>query len=154
MVDSIDIYRSIREVLEKNFKKIKVQSKDFKNPRPPCFYIKSVGDISSQSATEYESNSLSYSVIYFSKTQTLEDLITIKESLKKIFKKPLRVAGYDDREDINYIEVNSVNATMDENGYMLNCVLDIEHIQKMTVERYESANNELMEEMEISTKNN
>lgn len=154
MVDSIDIYRSIREVLEKNFKKIKVQSKDFKNPRPPCFYVKSVGDISSQSATEYENNSFSYSVIYFSKTQTLEDLITVKESLKKIFKKPLKVVAYDDPEDTNYIEINSINTTMDEMGYMLNCVLDIEHIQKMTVERYESTNNELMEEMEFHTKIN
>lgn len=150
MIDSMDIHRSIVEVLKKNLKKIKVQTKDIKNPRPPCFYVKDVADSGRQTASEYETTSYSYAVIYFSKDENLEDLLIVKESLKKIFKKPLKVTAFEDKEDINYVEINDINITLDENDYFFNCVLTIEHTQKLGVERFESSNNELMEEMELN----
>lgn len=150
MIDSMDIHRSIVELLKENFKKIKVQTKDIKNPRPPCFYVKDIADSGRQTATEYETTSYSYAVIYFSKQENLEDLLTVKEYLKRILRKPLKVVAYEDPEDINYIEINDVVVTLDENDYFFNCVFSIEHIQKLGVQRFESSNNELMEEMELN----
>ena len=149
MIDSMDIYRAIREILSKNFKGIKVQTKDIKNPRPPCFYIKLITDNGNQTASEYETTTYSYAVIYFSKKETLEDLLTVKEGLKKIFKKPLTVIAFDDKEDIYYVEVNSINTNLDEDSYILTVTLNIEHTQPLGVERFESENNEIMENMEL-----
>ena len=150
MIDSIDFYRAIRETLEANFTKIKVQTKDIKNPRPPCFYIKPLSDNETQTASEYATTSYSYAVIYFSKKETLEDLLSVKEKIKKIFKKPLKVTAYEDAEDVNYVEVDSVNTTLDEDGYILNAVLTIEHTQPLGGERFESENNEIMDDIELN----
>lgn len=150
MIDSMDIYRALRETLEKNFKKIKVQTKDIKNPRPPCFYIKLITDNGNQTASEFETTTYSYAVIYFSKKETVEDLLTVKEGLKKIFKKPLQVIAFEDPEDINYVEINGVNTNLDEDGYVLTLTLAIEHTQPLGVERFESENNEIMDEMELN----
>lgn len=149
MIDSMDIYRGIKKTLEKNFKKIKVQTKDVKNPRPPCFYIKPVTDNNYQTASDFETTDYLYSVVYFSGKETLEDLLTVKEALKNIFKKPITVTSFDDPEDINYIEVDSLNITINEDEYFLNASLTIQVIQPLGVERFDSTNDELMEEMEL-----
>lgn len=151
MLDSMDIYRALKMTLEKNFKsqKIKIQTKDIKNPRPPCFYVTSVSDNNYQTAAEYMTTDFLYSVIYFSGKQTLEDLLTVKEALKKIFTKPLKVTSYDNPEDINYLEIDSVNITIDEDDYFLNASLTIQGIWPLSTERYDSTNNELMENMEL-----
>ena len=79
MIDSMDIYRAIKKTLENNFN-IKVQIKDIKNPCPPCFYIKPITDSSRQTANDYETTDYSYSIIYFSEDETLEDLLTVNSS--------------------------------------------------------------------------
>lgn len=150
MIDSRDIYRVIKETLEANIKDIKVQTKDIKNPRPPCLYIKPITDTNNQTASEYETVNYSYAVIYFSEVATLEDLLDVKERLKKIFKKPLKVVAYDDEEDVNYLDVSNLSFTLDEDDYFLNAVLNIEHIQPLGVARFESENTEIMEEMELT----
>lgn len=155
MIDSMDIYRALKETLEKQFnKKIKVQTKDIKNPRPPCFYIKPGNDNNSQTASDFETTDYLYFIIYISKTETLEDLLTVKEGLKKAFKKPLKVVSYDDPEDVMYVEIDSVDITINEEDYFLNTSLSMQIIQPLGVDRFDSTNDELMEnmEMEVQTK--
>lgn len=149
MIDSMDIYRGIKKTLENNFNKIKVQTKDVKNPRPPCFYIKPMADNNYQTASNFETTDYLYSIIYFSGKETLEDLLTVKEQLKKVFIKPIKVTSYDDPEDENYIEVDSINITINEDEYFLNASLTIQMIQPLAVERFDSTNDEIMEEMEL-----
>lgn len=150
MIDSMDIYRAIKKTLEKNFN-IKVQIKDIKNPCPPCFYIKPITDSSRQTANNYETTDYSYSIIYFSEDETLEDLLTVKEALKNLLKLPLKVIAYKDETDINWLEINSTDFSLDESDYILQAVINIEHTQRLGVTRFESDNTELMEVMEIST---
>lgn len=148
----MDIYRALKETLEKQFnKKIKVQTKDIKNPRPPCFYIKPGNDNNSQTASDFETTDYLYLIIYISKTETLEDLLTVKEKLKRIFKMPLKVVSYDDPEDIMYVEIDSVDITINEDDYFLNASLTMQVIQPLDVERFESTNDAYMEDMELKT---
>lgn len=146
----MDIYRALKETLVKHFnKKIKVQIKDIKNPSPPCFYIKPGNDNNSQTASDFETTDYLYSIIYISNTETLEDLLTIKERLKNIFKKPLKVVSYDDPEDVMYVEIDSVDITLNEEDYFLNTSLSMQIIQPLGVDRFDSINNELMENMQM-----
>jgi len=60
MIETSDIYKSIKTVLENNFEET-IQEKDIKTPVPPCFYIKYINSVNTQSATEYiEKNSQIY----------------------------------------------------------------------------------------------
>lgn len=147
----MDIYRALKKLLKDNFEGIQVQTKDVKNPHPPCFYIKSVADTSRQTGSEYETTDYSFNIIYFSGNETAEDLLTIKERLKKLLKKPIKVVAYEDETCISWVEINSVDFTLDEDDYFFNAVLTIEHIQPMGVDRFESENNSLMDEMELDT---
>lgn len=149
MIDSMDIYRSLKKALEKNFNKIKVQTKDIKNPRPPCFYIKPLADNNTQTASDFETTEYMYSVIYISGKETLEDLLTIKEGIKKAFIKPLKVVSYDDATDIMYVEIDSLDITLNEDDYFLNASLSLQVTQPLPTERYDSTNNELMETMDL-----
>lgn len=65
MIDSRDIHRGIREVLEANFPEITIQTKDIKTPTPPCFYIKSVADNNEKTAIDFVTTKFLYSVIFF-----------------------------------------------------------------------------------------
>ena len=90
-IETTDIYRSLRLLLEKKFQDIKVQIKDVKNPHPPCFYIKYISGTNTQTATEFDNNTCSFDIIYFSEQEKLQDLLSIERELKKIFKYPLKI---------------------------------------------------------------
>lgn len=148
MIDSIDIYRALSDLLKANFT-IGVETKDIKNPKPPCFYIKPVSDSFSQTATNYGTTAYSYSIIYFSGAETLEDLLTVKELLKKVIqKKPLRVISYDDNECINDLEINSLDFNLDEDDYILTAILNLDLTQRLEVESDDDV--EIMENMELN----
>ena len=147
-IETSDIYRSIRQLLEKTFPDITVQIKDIKNPLPPCFYIKYVTDTSLQIASEYSNDSYVFDVIYFSELQTLQDLISVEKILKKIFSKPLKIAI---DNSVQYQEIDSVSINFNENDYIINCTLNISLDQKSdTQNRYnEYDNEEFMDDLEI-----
>lgn len=163
MLTSIDFYRAIRKTLEAKFSDIPVQIKDIKNPKPPCFYIKFVNSVSDQTAMEFESTSMSFDVIYFSESDNLLDLLTIQSGLEKLFQNPLIVTEFDN-ENINFVEINSVSTTLNEDDYIVNCTIDLEITQGMEQsqsERYElpegykgvpQGSKELMEEIELKNK--
>lgn len=144
----MDINRGIRTLLEEKFTDIPVQIKDIKNPKPPCFYIKAIADSSTQTAQLMETTNYSFSVIYFSKSETLEDLLSVKEELKRIFRQPLRVISYDNKDFFRYVEINSIESTLDEDSYILNVILNIEHTQEIA-DRFESDNTHTMDIMEL-----
>lgn len=153
MIDTMDIYRALKETLTENFTAIPVQTKDIKNPAPPCFYIQLAADSSTQTASYFETSGYSYAVIYFSGEETILDLLTIKEQLKTLFQKPLVVTAYDDADCVNYVEISSFTSTIDEDDYILNCMLEIEHTQTLTAERYEAENDNTIDDISLDIDN-
>lgn len=154
MIDTMDIYRALKETLTENFEDIPVQTKDIKNPAPPCFYIRLAADNTAQTADFFETSTYSFAVIYFSQEETILDLLTIKEQLKTLFQKPLAVSAYDDEEEINYVEINNVSADINEDDYILTCMLEIEHTQTLAAERFESENEEYIESVNLNINGN
>ena len=162
MITVIDLYRNIKSTLEKTFPTIPVQIKDIKNPRMPCFYIKVISESSTLTAVEFESDSISFDVIYFAKDDELLELLEIKKQLKTLFTKPLQVTKFN-QEDITFVEIDNIAFSLNEDDYVLNCTLDIELIQQVETDlhdRYElpdgykgipQDSKEIMEELEINT---
>lgn len=149
MIDSMDIYRGIRETLETNFPDITIQSKDIKTPTPPCFYIKSIADNNEKTAIDFVTTRFLFSVIYFSEQETQEDLLTVKEQFKRLFLKPLKVTAYNNPSDVNYIEINRCNITLNEDDYFFNGTIELEITQRLEDQDENSDNedNEVMENM-------
>lgn len=166
MIETEDIYRSIKLLLEENFTEIPVQIKDIKFPAPPCFYIKFISSSVSQSALEYEKETLSFDVIYFSKDETLLDLLEKKSALKKLFSKPLKIDLSDTTklQDVTqWQEIDDITTSLNEEDYVLTCTLNINLNQYQGsqeqsentsdtdfIDRYdEFKNEETIEEIEI-----
>lgn len=158
-IETTDIYRSLRLLLENKFPNIKVQIKDIKNPNPPCFYIKFIGGTTTQTATEFENNDCSFDIIYFSDVGTLQDLLLIEKTLKKIFKNPLKIELTDEEKTVCYQETDSISTNLNEDDYILNCTVSFS-VDQLNTEtdinstdfenRYgEYDNEELMEELEL-----
>lgn len=164
MLLETDIYRAIRNTLEAEFPKIKVQIKDIKNPKPPCFYIKFINSKSEQSAQEFETVTISFDIIYFSKEETLLDLLTIQGKLKQLFQSPLKVSKEKSMK-IHFIEIDDVSISINEDDYILNCTLDIELIQRLEKDYHDrylfpqdyngipQDSGEVMEEMHLNINN-
>lgn len=162
MITVIDLYRNIKSTLERTFPTIPVQIKDIKNPRMPCFYIKVISESSTLTAVEFESDSISFDVIYFAKDDELLELLEIQNQLKTLFTKPLQVTKFN-QEDIIFIEIDNIAFNLNEDDYVLNCTLDIELIQQVEIDqhdRYElpdgykgipQDSKEIMEELKINT---
>ena len=154
MIETSDIYRSLRQLVENSFEH-KVQIKDLKNPKPPCFYVKYIDCNSRQTGTEFFNDSYVFDVIYFSQKETLQDLIKIEKTLKKIFSKPLKIELTDENGNttVQYQEIENISTNFNEDDYILNCTLDISLDQQNkedTENRYgEYDNDELMEDLEI-----
>ena len=147
----MDIYRALKTTLETQFSSdyISVEVKDIKNPIPPCFYIKPVSDNNSQTAVDYSTTDYLFSLIYISGAETLEDLLTVKEKLKKAFIEPLAVQSYDDNDDLHYVEINNLDITLNEDEYFFNASLSMQVTQPLPVKRFNYDTNYLMEEMEL-----
>lgn len=149
MIDSMDIYRALKDTLTAQFNNIEVQTKDIKNPRPPCFYIKPVADNNSQTAADFETTDYIFSIVYISGTETLEDLLTVKEGIKRSFLNPLAVTSFDDNEDIHYVEINNLDITLNEDEYFFTASLSMQVTQPLSVKRFDSNTQYQMEEMEL-----
>lgn len=149
MIDSMDIYRALKDTLTAQFNNIEVQTKDIKNPRPPCFYIKPVADNNSQTAADFETTDYIFSIVYISGTETLEDLLTVKEGIKRSFLNPLAVTSFDDNEDIHYVEINNLDITLNEDEYFFTASLSMQVTQPLNVKRFDSNTQYQMEEMEL-----
>jgi hypothetical protein len=159
MIETTDIYRTLKELLETNFD-ITVQIKDKKTPVPPCFYIEFVAEKESQTATEFNNNQCSFDLVYFSKEETLLDLLTVKKKLQKLLKKPLKITLLDDNKTVQYQEIDDVEYNLNEEDYVLNCIISL-NINQSTGStpsykgvdydnRYdEFESDEVMEELEI-----
>lgn len=125
-IETADLYRSIKKRIEDNFENIPVQIKDKKNPHPPCFYIDFVSRIDSQTATEYENNSIIFDIVYFSEEQTLRDLTRKEKVLRRIFKKALEIELTENNVNtVQYQEIDSISFNFNEDDYILNCTLNI-----------------------------
>ena len=147
----MDIYRALKTTLENEFSEnnIPVQIKDIKNPRPPCFYIKPVTDNNTQTAADYGTTDYLYSIVYISGSETLEDLLTVKEKLKKAFIKPLAVTSYTDNDDLVYVEINNLDVTLNEDDYFFNASLSMQVTQPLSVKRFDSNTPYKMDNMEL-----
>jgi hypothetical protein len=162
MIDTINIYKSIRERLEAYFPDVNCQIKDVKNviAGQPCFYIKFVAEKTNLNNLAYERNVSSFDVIYFSGEKTSLDLLSKKRILKTLFKKPLNV------EEV-WVEIESIDFNLNEDDYILNCTLDFDFVQQIenvtddttgndvvnyTNTRYEGDyyNDEMMDELTIN----
>lgn len=130
MLAEIDIYKSIKQTLETEFPEIKVQINDIKNPQPPCFYIKFVNSKFVQSAKEFETATISFDVNYFSKEQTLQDLLSVQNKLRRLFQSPLKVTK-EESPNIYFVEINETVTSINEEKYILICTIEIELVQRL-----------------------
>ena len=131
-----DFYRAIKKVLESNFKNIPVQIKDKKNPRPPCFYIQVLTPSSTQSAAEYKEQIFTFVITYFSKDETLIDLLEIQSKLEEFFENPLSVGKFE-QEDLFFVEVNELDFALNEDDYILECTLSYNIIQRLAKDQHD-----------------
>ncbi|MCX4275818.1 MAG: hypothetical protein OSJ27_08590 [Candidatus Gastranaerophilales bacterium] len=162
MIETTDIYRSIRNLLEANFTNISVQIKDKKTPQPPCFYIKYVTGKTTQTATEFENTYYSFEIAYFAEKEELLELLEIEEKLKEILRKPLKIVLTSEdelKEQNQYQEIDDVSITLNEQDYVLSCVISLS-VNQTTRKRSDEGtdfdnrfdeydNEEFMEEIEI-----
>lgn len=151
MIEITDIYRSIRELLESNFMDIPVQLKDFKVPKPPCFYIKYISGTGKQTAEEYKEDNISIDIIYFAKNEKLLDLLKIQKELNVLFHKPLKIKLSDKSDSIiQYQEIEDITMNLNEEDYVLNCTITLNIEQRLDLKnRYDEYDNEdLMDELE------
>ena len=65
-IESVDIIRTLRQLLADNFSDKKVMLKDIKTAEPSCFYIRYITGKENQTATEYFTDKSSYEIVYFS----------------------------------------------------------------------------------------
>ncbi len=169
MIETADIYRSIRAVLEKEFPDILIQTKDIKTPVPPCFYVRFVTGVEQQTATEFVSEDCSFEVVYFAQYEALSELIEMKRRLRKVFNKPLKIelsetdatTGEVLASGVQYQEIDSVTFSLNEEDYVLNCTLSLVLNQGLNaganggtdvLNRYDEYDNEeYMEEIELET---
>lgn len=162
MIETTDIYRSIKRLLETSFPDILIQTKDIKTPAPPCFYIKYITGKTTQSASEIEIANCSFEIVYFAYEESLLELLEVETKLKEILKKPLHIELTDEiasEKQNQFQEINDLSITLNEQDYVLSCVISIE-IEQTTgagcdtgtdfINRFDEYNNdEFMEDLEI-----
>ena len=130
-IESVDIIRTLRQLLTDNFSDKKVMLKDIKTAEPSCFYIRYVTGKENQTATEYFTDKSSYEIVYFSEEESDTELNLIKDKLKKLFRKPLKVYIWDEENEVatstfRLINVNNVSINQNENDYFISCLIDLE----------------------------
>lgn len=147
MINSIDIYRAIKELLKEKFTDINILTNGIKTPTPPCFYINSVADNFSKTATDFFRTIYVFSIVYFSDSEETQDLLTIKDSLKQVFLKPLKVCS-EDSSDISYIDVKHCSIRFNEENTGFNATIRLEVTQRLDIQQEDAEENDvLMEDM-------
>lgn len=143
MITTQNIYKAIRTKLSSGLSSVTVQIKDIKNPNPPCLYIQYVSSNETESANDLINTVASFAVYYFSDKKTLLDLLEKEESLRKLFKKPLKVQFLNGQQtESRFLNIDNINTSLNETDYILTVTLDFNFYQNADVENpYDEYNN-------------
>lgn len=146
MISTIELYRAIRERLEKTFPNVLVQQKDIKNIQRPSFYIQYVGKNLDKQALEYWEDRISFNIVYFSQREELLELLEVEEKFIRAFKDALLI-----KDDTKVIEVkkDALNANLNEEDYFINLTIDFVLMQRMS----DDEDGDEMEEIGVSIQN-
>ena len=147
MITAANIYKAIKIRLEFFFSDIKLQIKDIKTINPPCVYIELANSNRKEIANETFEATYGFNIVYFSKDETLKDLIQKQNIINKAFKKPLKVVYYSNFNEelspyIKYLDITSLSFELDETNYILSCGLNFNFIEPQEI----YTNNEKLEE--------
>ena len=146
MISTIELYKAIRERLEKTFPNVLVQQKDIKNIQRPSFYIQYVGKNLDKQALEYWEDRISFNIVYFSQREELLELLEVEEKFIRAFKDALLI-----KDDTKVIEVkkDALNANLNEEDYFINLTIDFVLMQRMS----DDEDGDEMEEIGVSIQN-
>lgn len=126
MIYETDIIRELTNRIKKYFPSKKVENQDIKNclEDRPCFFVRNIQAVDTQTAVKYELNSFSLEVIYFAKENNKGylELLQTKRLLKAILNKPLKVVK---SGKASFIEIETNTSSINEDDYVLNSVLEI-----------------------------
>lgn len=126
MIYETDIIRELSKRIKKYFPGTKVENQDIKNclKDRPCFFVRSIQTVDTQTAVKYELNSFNLEVIYFAKENNKGylELLQTKRLLKAILNKPLKVVK---SGKASFIEIETNTSSINEDDYVLNSVLEI-----------------------------
>ena len=135
MIYETDIIRELSKRIKKFFPTIKVENQDIKNTfkERPCFFVRSIQTVDTQTATNFELNSFSFEVVYFSEENNKGylELLQVKRLLKAILNKPLKIVktwkDSDNNTVVNtyFVEIESGNSNINADDYVLNYILEI-----------------------------
>lgn len=146
MISTIEIYKAIREQLEKLFPDVLIQQKDIKNIIRPSFYIQYVGKNFELTAGEFYEDRISFNIIYFAKNEKLLELLEIEETLTRAFKTPLMIP--DDKYIIE-VKKDAIQSNLNEEDYYLNFTIDFVLYQHMA----DDETGETIEEIGLKVEN-
>ncbi|MBO5869609.1 MAG: hypothetical protein J6Q89_02550 [Clostridia bacterium] len=146
MISTIELYKAIRERLEKTFPNVLVQQKDIKNIQRPSFYIQYVGKNLDKQALEYWEDRISFNIVYFSQREELLELLEVEENFIRAFKDALLI-----KDDTKVIEVkkDALNVNLNEEDYFINLTIDFVLMQRMS----DDEDGDEMEEIGVSIQN-
>ncbi len=134
MITTQNIYKAIRTKLSSGLSSVTVQIKDTKNPNPPCLYIQYVSSNETESANDLINTVASFAIYYFSDKKTLLDLLEKEESLRKLFKKPLKVEFLNGQQtESRFLNIDNINTSLNETDYILTVTLDFNFYQNADV---------------------
>lgn len=147
MITAANIYKAIKIRLERFFSDIKLQIKDIKTINPPCVYIELANSSRKEIANETFEADYGFNIVYFSKDETLKDLIQKQNIINKTFKNPLKVVYYSSFNEelstfVKHLDITSLSFEMDEINYILTCSLKFNFIEPQEI----YTNNEKLEE--------
>lgn len=145
MISTIELYKAIRECLEKTFPNVLIQQKDVKNITRPSFYIQYIGKSFEKTAVEFYNDRISFNIVYFAKKEELLELLEIEEAFIRAFNKPLIVSN--DKYIIE-IEKDALQSNLNEEDYFLSITIDFVLSQRMS----EDETGEEMEDIELTMK--
>ena len=135
MITTQNIYKAIRTRLTADLPTITTQIKDVKNPAPPCLYIQYVSVNENEIASDTINTITSFAIVYFSDKKTLLDMLQVEQSLRKSFKKPLKVEFLNGQStESRFLDVTSINSAINETDYILTVTLDFNFYQATDVD--------------------
>ena len=146
MLTTIDILKALLDLLRVNFPTITIQNSDLSViEKRPCFYINLISSKSDKSSDLFTENTDSVDLIYFAPClyDGFIDLLKMKESLKTLFKKPIKINN-------TYVLPDDITFNVNRDDSVLNCIFDIKLISKeIDIIDVENDNDNLMEHLYI-----
>jgi len=150
MISTQNIYKAIRTRLNTAFPSITVQTKDIKNPLPPCFYIQYVSSNEKEVANDTINTIASFAIYYFATSKTLLDLLQKEQGLKHAFKKPLKVDFANGQNTESRFLNCDCSIDIEETDYILTMTIDFNFYQdkEITNPYDEYDNTSIMDKLE------